>query len=834
MSIKAASLFVEIGADTKGADAGISRVGKGVTALGEVGTGAMKVLGGAIVGAGAGLLSLGNTALDAYGDFERLGMSLQQMAAKELLNAGQAATMGAALGQASGKASELQGWIQKLAIQSPFTQTGVSDAFRMAMAYGFTTTQSQRLTKAMIDFAAGSGASEYAMSKIALALGQIRAKGKLAGGEVLQLTEAGINVNEILAKAFNTTTAAIVDMREKGLIPADQAIDAIVTSMESDFGGAAARQAGSIAGLKASLMDLKDVGLREFFTATFQEAQPYLNEMVNKLQDPETIAQIRAMGVEFANTGKEIINTAVGVVDWFNNLSDAGKTAAVGAGLLALNMGTVVKVVGGFYSIAVGLPAVIGGISDAFLAWRLGMTLAEGGLASIGVTIGAVAAAAAAAVGVWVMWNEQIVKTNQAGAQGIAGKFGEDMAKIRENGGTAADAVDAFGKKFAIVNDQISGGGFAGLFIDRTQIARESLGELSGQLTKMNLSYEEYMQSMTTAARSTGVLSGHQAQQVLRSGNQAMITQWLSRNLGVLTQEQYQAAIAAEEMGAATQSAAWHQHELRMAAQFSGEAAQQSAASFLQVGQAAQMSTDDIIALGQAQQDFSAAVMSFNQNYGDQLAQGLEAAGIKGEKLTTALGTIDSNLGTNTLATYNAKQAMEEMITQYQQTGDIAAFDQALGDNRDQWAKIDEAIQNALTSWRELIGSIGSVNGQHITMFVDIVSSYGSSGWESTPSSNRSGQRHGGEADDGDVPGRALGGPVESGGIYRWREHGDELFVPATDGYVMNGADTAKLLRLLEQGAGARSAPGGSVIFNVYETSNARQTALEIARIQRR
>jgi hypothetical protein len=226
--------------------------------------------------------------------------------------------------------------------------------------------------------------------------------------------------------------------------------------------------------------------------------------------------------------------------------------------------------------------------------------------------------------------------------------------------------------------------------------------------------------------------------------------------------------------------------------------------------------------------------MNFNQNYGDQLAQKLEAAGVKGEDYTAALGTIDRNLGTNTLATYNATQAMDEMIANYKKTGDIEAFDQALGDNKDQWAKIDEAIQNALSSWRELIGSIGSVNGQHITMFVDIVSSYGSSGWESAPSANRSGQRHGGEDDgSGDVPGRALGGPVEGGGIYRWREHGDELFIPATDGYVMNGADTAKLLRLLEQNAGARSGSGGSVIINVYETSNARQTALEIARIQR-
>lgn len=65
------------------------------------------------------------------------------------------------------------------------------------------------------------------------------------------------------------------------------------------------------------------------------------------------------------------------------------------------------------------------------------------------------------------------------------------------------------------------------------------------------------------------------------------------------------------------------------------------------------------------------------------------------------------------------------------------------------------------------------------------------------------------------VPGRALGGPVRSGQIYRWQEEGAEFFVPRTDGTVISNrqlrtmrdaSDAASGLRIVE--AGPRSAAG--------------------------
>ena len=295
----------------------------------------MGQIAGGILGAGIltsignGIMNIGRQALDSYASFKRLGMSLTSLVAKEMVNAGQAGSLADAMGQAGGKAEDLQGWITKLAIQSPFTQQGVADAFRMAMAYGFTTDESKRMTQAMIDFAAGSGASEYSMSKIALALGQIKAKGTLAGGEMLQLTEAGLNVRDILAKAMGITTQEVVKLQEKGLIPANVAIEAITKSLETDFAGAAKKQAGTFSGLISSLSDIKTVGLREFFEGTFKSIQPYVSSFVDTLSSEKFMTALNNAGGklgEMVTKGLKFFEPMSRLLGGFINGLVSGKT----------------------------------------------------------------------------------------------------------------------------------------------------------------------------------------------------------------------------------------------------------------------------------------------------------------------------------------------------------------------------------------------------------------------------------------------------------------------------------------------------------------------------
>jgi len=245
---------------------------------------------------------------------------------------------------------ELLGWIEQLAIKSPFTQDGIQSAFKTAMAYGFITDQAadlmvktgqldekqrantvtaQRLTQAMIDYASGAGLSPEIMDRVSLALGQIQARGKLAGQEVMQLTEAGISVDAILAQAFGKTTNEIVAMREKGLIPADQAILAITQSLERDFGGAAAAQTQTFAGLVSSLSDIKTIGLREFFTGTFEALQPYLAGFTDWAS---------TLGPKLAEIGATLGGAVAGALQTISGLIQSFQTGGVGGVLGALGL----------------------------------------------------------------------------------------------------------------------------------------------------------------------------------------------------------------------------------------------------------------------------------------------------------------------------------------------------------------------------------------------------------------------------------------------------------------------------------------------------------------
>jgi len=194
----------------------------------------------------------------------------------------QTMTMAQAQLEAAGKVKEQLGWVQKLAIESPFTRTDVAQAFKQAMAYGFTADQAKELTQSVIDFASANGASGDTMGRITLALGQMKAKGRVMGGELLQLTEAGVGTNEILAKMG----VNLKDV-ENGTVSAEKFIAAFNSNVQKDFGGAAKAQSGTFAGLLSSLQDLKDIALRTVFTPLFTAFKPILDGIVTKLQSPE-------------------------------------------------------------------------------------------------------------------------------------------------------------------------------------------------------------------------------------------------------------------------------------------------------------------------------------------------------------------------------------------------------------------------------------------------------------------------------------------------------------------------------------------------------------------
>lgn len=290
--------------DIIGNDKASSAASSVSSAFGKLAT----TLAGIATAGAAAFLVLGKQALDATAEWERLSLSMETLVARELRAADSTLTMADALQQAGGRTQELLEWIQKLAIQSPFDVEGVATAYRTALAYGFVSEEAQRLTQNMIDFAAGTGQTTAVMNQIALALGQVRAKGKLAGQEILQLVNAGVPVNAILEDMGFT-----LDDVSKGLVTADLFLEAFSRTMEEDFAGAAKRGTNSWSGLLNSLGDIKKIGLRTLFKDTFDVLQPLVAKFAEWLQGD---------GLKvLEGWSKELGNITQSIVDMFSTLS---------------------------------------------------------------------------------------------------------------------------------------------------------------------------------------------------------------------------------------------------------------------------------------------------------------------------------------------------------------------------------------------------------------------------------------------------------------------------------------------------------------------------------
>jgi len=138
---------------------------------------------------------------------------------------------------------------------------------------------------------------------MALALGQIQAKGKLSGQEILQLVNAGVSVTSILEEMGYT-----LDDVSKGLVSSDEFLAKFSETMDRDFGGAAARMTNSWSGLLSSFEDIKKIGLRELFAGIFEQLQPLVQKFAEWLQG-DGLEKLKEWGVELGKIAKKVIET---------------------------------------------------------------------------------------------------------------------------------------------------------------------------------------------------------------------------------------------------------------------------------------------------------------------------------------------------------------------------------------------------------------------------------------------------------------------------------------------------------------------------------------------
>jgi tape measure domain-containing protein len=168
--------------------------------------------------------------------------------------------------------------LQQINKQSPFELKDLTGAAAKLSAFGVSASNLVDTTERLGKIAAGTGQS---LDGIATAYGQVLAKGRLQGEELLQFQERGIDLGGELQRMLGATKEQFADMTSKGQISSRLVEEAIkrMTSETGRFGNAFENTANS---MDAKLSNLKDA----FFNAAAalgKAFEPVFRWMIDQL-----------------------------------------------------------------------------------------------------------------------------------------------------------------------------------------------------------------------------------------------------------------------------------------------------------------------------------------------------------------------------------------------------------------------------------------------------------------------------------------------------------------------------------------------------------------------
>ena len=227
----------------------------------------LKYLKRGVLAAGVALGGLAAAGIKAASDYQQAQIAFTKM-----------------LGSAE-KSTQMIKELQDFAAATPFELPQLLQGSKKLMAFGFEAGQVIPMLTAIGDAASGLSLGSEGIDRLTLAIGQMQAKGKVSGGELRQLAEAGIPALQYLADAYGKTTAEIMKMSEDGAIPAAAGVGILIKGMEDGsknamgFKGMMEAQSKTMAGLMSTLKDT----VRNAFVNGFNKYVPQISTVFEKM-----------------------------------------------------------------------------------------------------------------------------------------------------------------------------------------------------------------------------------------------------------------------------------------------------------------------------------------------------------------------------------------------------------------------------------------------------------------------------------------------------------------------------------------------------------------------
>ena len=224
------------------------------------------------------------------------------------------------------KAAETMKWIVQAANETPFGMADLAGATQKLLGFGFGLEDTKKKLITIGDVAAGTGTGAEGIDSITRALGQMQAKQKITGEEMMQLTEAGIPAWKILAKEMGMSTKELMEMASSqgggATLFETGGMDKLFKGLDKTYGGVMEQQAKTLGGRWSTFTDTLRTELGNLFKGksgkgvkgllkwaaeempkAFKTLKPYLKDFVDMFERnwPQIQSVLKGIGWVFKN-----------------------------------------------------------------------------------------------------------------------------------------------------------------------------------------------------------------------------------------------------------------------------------------------------------------------------------------------------------------------------------------------------------------------------------------------------------------------------------------------------------------------------------------------------
>ena len=214
--------------------------------------------------------------------------------------------------------------LQQLGAVTPFTSSELIDAAKRLQAFGVEGEKVVETTRRLADVSGATGAE---LQGLVTAYGQVQAKGRLQGEELLQFQERGISLQEELRKMYGLSGDEFQKALSKGRIGAEAVEVAIIrlTDKGGKYANGAIAQSTTLAGKFSTLMD----GIESVAKKIGEVLKPALQGILDL--SIRTVDEINKAlsGPDYKKANDQLFNTKARIVELTNAIKE-GEKAGIG------------------------------------------------------------------------------------------------------------------------------------------------------------------------------------------------------------------------------------------------------------------------------------------------------------------------------------------------------------------------------------------------------------------------------------------------------------------------------------------------------------------------